>query len=140
MSDLPLDGAAESTTVPGVSAERWSRPVSIVSLCIAVLGILYWLITPRGARLLLLLAGAVLLLSRRRAAWHLHIAYGAAGVLLGLWNLWHVLSGSYSSWPRALYAAALSASLLAMVYPVFVLCWFLRPKIRDDVQSWVKLP
>jgi hypothetical protein len=103
----------------------------------------------------LLLAGGICLLRRRRVGRSLHLAYMAVQVVA-------VCVGAYFTiaYSRYLEEAALSHASVAaeatvrrmyqirrnvavsvslvfgLAYPVFLLIWFLRPKIRRDMAAW----
>lgn len=91
---------------------------------------------------ILLLAGGILLLRRRALARALHLAYGALGVVITLVNAAVMVSlfSHPGDLPAPLRAAMVSSAvvgvLAGMAYPVFLLVWFLRPRIAAEVRGW----
>ena len=88
----------------------------------------------------LLLAAGILLFKRRRAGRTLHVAYGLIAVLLGLVGLVALLSVDVSGLPDMMQIpfriGAIGGWAIGMAYPVFLLVWFFRGKIRDEVARW----
>ena len=169
MNDAPSGATAEPSAMPGSASERWSRPVAAISLCVALLwfvmvgsyvlprmgealseggvarNFLIWL-AYNGTAFILLSASAVLLLRRWPSAWGFHIAYAIMGILPVLWRIENVIAESGQphtfGGPVAVIeqpAAIQAATLLGWAYPVLVLFWFLRRKIRSDIKSWRKI-
>ena len=103
-----------------------------------------WALAPLIALLLapLLVAGAVLLLRRRRAAIWLHLIW--AGMML-LISLVHA-QGAYRVLLSMLRGFGLPPSSVEIyplwemgrmaLYPVFLFIWFLRPRIRHELRDW----
>jgi hypothetical protein len=93
----------------------------------------------------LLMVAGWLLWHRRRGAAVCHLIYAVAFVIATLG--WPVLASSatlfwqgLSGLSRYYYLALMVGSgLLALAFPVFLLVWFLRPKIRAQVKSWSQL-
>jgi hypothetical protein len=98
-----------------------------------------------GALGVLLMVAGWLLWHRRRGAAVCHLIYAVAFVIATLG--WPVLASSatlfwqgLSGLSRYYYLALMVGSgLLALAFPVFLLVWFLRPKIRAQVKSWSQL-
>ncbi len=89
-----------------------------------------------------LLAGGILLLRCRRAARSLHLL-GASGVLVtvavgvGMVFLTEVFLTDWSEYSGLVWFIA-SVSVVRAAYPVFVLVWFLRKKVWNEVDGWVQ--
>lgn len=84
--------------------------------------------------LVMLAVSGVLLLKRRKAVRYLMLAYAIAAIVnVVLWaSLMHrELSGTSMDDPRGLFNYA-----YGLVFPVFLLIWFLRPKIADEMKTW----
>jgi len=93
-----------------------------------------------------LLVGGVLLLKRRPAARPLHIAFACmeipllclgavmSVVLMGQMNL---PTGPGTEVAKAMMPVFVVCSIVIWIaYPVFLLIWFLRRKVRQEVASW----
>ncbi len=92
-----------------------------------------------------LLIGGILLIRRRAIARPLHMLYGAFGAfmcILGFVMLFTVVLPSLSAanFPpeREIIVKIVSVvgTIVGAVYPVFLLIWFSRGRIRDQVRSW----
>lgn len=102
--------------------------------CWAILGVLARSFVVCAA--LLLLAGGIQLLRRKRSARMLHIVFGVLGVQACVINL----ATGIARYPRPHYDAFLNGALSAFVYPMFCLIWFSRSSIRKQLETWTRLP
>ncbi len=88
---------------------------------------------------LAILAG-VLLIRRRRLGRTLMIVWVLLKLILmaqGNWHLWR--TAVELDWSTAIVKWNLATGMLnGAIYPIFLLIWFSRKKIRDEVQSWGK--
>jgi hypothetical protein len=135
----------------------WPLPIGVLSLLVGVLMVLsavvrftwgFILIVPRFAMmgcvgfvvgLLLLAAGAQLLRRDPHARW-LHLTYACVhllvnGVLIGLLGRYFVFLLRVGALPLGM-ALSLFWAGPGSAYPVFVLAWFLRPGIREEMADW----
>lgn len=86
-----------------------------------------------------MLVGGILLLRCRRAARSLHLL-GASAVLVTVAvnvGVAMVISEDLLDHSGAVFGLA-SVGVVRAAYPMFVLVWFLRKKIWDEVDSWVQ--
>ncbi len=93
---------------------------------------------------LLLIAG-ICLLRRSRLARRLHLGYAVPNLLLGAVGLVVAISTmsqvfQESDMPEVATASGMAGAFIGMafvmVYPIFLLVWFSRRKIREQVQQW----
>jgi len=95
---------------------------------------------------LLLIAG-VLLLKRQAAARALHLAYAPLAIVLavaGMAITYPVMRSAFEQtglqqMPAigpAIVASVIGGMIFSLAYPVFLLVWFLRGRIADEVRSW----
>lgn len=94
----------------------------------------------------LLLAAGIALVRRRTAARPLHMTYAVLGIISALVGA--VVGISVSKQVEvsdaqaaqvmriAMLIGGIFAAAIAMVYPIFLLIWFDREKIRQQMQSW----
>lgn len=100
----------------------------------------FWLVGA-AAGLLLLVAGR-LLHRRRPSGATCHLIYAALEALIVIG--WAVAALTVTGSPArlglsvlcAILASWLGIVLLGLIYPVFLLVWFTRPKIRSQVKAW----
>ena len=112
---------------------EWFQTYSIISSLISMgLGVL-------------LLVGGILLIRRRAVARPLHLAYAVGTVLMGVVGLVVSFSVILPSLDPADLPPGMSVGIMKIIVvgttflnvaPVFLLIWFLRGSIRDQVQSW----
>ncbi|KPK80867.1 MAG: hypothetical protein AMJ81_11215 [Phycisphaerae bacterium SM23_33] len=91
----------------------------------------------------LLMAAGWLLWRRRRGAAACHLIYAVSMMMLATacccaftlsaWSRWGWMSGLSG---RYFSGRMVGSSLLELAFPVFLLAWFTRPKIRGQVRSW----
>jgi len=90
---------------------------------------------------ILLLAAGIVVLLKRPAGRVLHLVYAVIAIVLGIASsaigATSILTADMPA-PIKIGAAAgvFIGVLVGMIYPVFLLIWFLRPKIRDQVAAW----
>ena len=89
----------------------------------------------------LLIVAGLKLIQRRRVGRTLHMAYGAASVasliLSSAMELWLVQSPYLRPPTRLMMLGGWAvSSLVQWPYPLFVLVWFARSKVRQEVRSW----
>lgn len=93
----------------------------------------------------LLLVGGIFLLSRRPAAAILHLLYAVLGLLGALLGVFLMLSLVIpyveAAGAPAVVQTTMTLSLavgltVGMAYPIFLLVWFSRPKIRQQIRQW----
>lgn len=87
-----------------------------------------------------LLAGGTQTLRRKRLGRTLHLIYGwlqAVGGIVGLVIFFQIdTSGLAPAQQSAFLGFGLCGGLAGMVYPIFLLAWFHRAKIRDETAGW----
>jgi hypothetical protein len=92
--------------------------------------------------MVLLLAAGILLFNRRPTGRTLHVAYALVTVVLGFVGLVVILSVDVSGLPDVMQMGfrigAIGGWAFGMIYPVFLLVWFFRRKIRDQVTGWAE--
>ncbi len=112
---------------------EWSQTYSIISSLISM------------GLAVLLLVGGILLIRRRAVARPLHLLYAVVTVLMavvGTVVFFSVILPSVDTadLPRGtaigMKFGAVVGTFLNVAYPVFLLIWFLRGTIRDQVRSW----
>jgi len=108
---------------------EWFRSYQI---CSDLVGIVMWAF--------LLIAG-IRLLKRRSVGRSLHIAYAWIGVALTIVGtaVMAYATSSVDLPPGFMTLFAVSIALgvaLGLAYPIFLLVWFSRPKIRQEVEGW----
>jgi hypothetical protein len=88
----------------------------------------------------LLLAGGVLLYKRRPASRTLLLTYSTltiAQVLVGLVCIFLLdTSGLPTAMQIPFWIGSVVSIPLGTAYPLFLIVWFFRPKIRDEVEGW----
>jgi hypothetical protein len=90
---------------------------------------------------LILLGAGITTLMRRGIGRSLHLVYGAAGILIAIGNVVVIamtLLGAEMEGPmRVAFIGGIVVGVpLGMIYPVFLIIWFLRSKIRQEVAAW----
>jgi uncharacterized membrane protein YccC len=78
---------------------------------------------------------------RRGIGRSLHLVYGAAGILIAIGNVVVIamtLLGAEMVGPMRIgFIAGIVVGVpLGMIYPIFLIIWFLRSKIRQEVAAW----
>ncbi|HET6427172.1 MAG TPA: hypothetical protein VFJ30_02095, partial [Phycisphaerae bacterium] len=98
-----------------------------------------WWICPRAALSALSLVWGVLLLRHRRSArvWCIVHATGSL-VLTVSFPLIQTMTGSFPPVVNrlVLIVGMITSSAIGAIWPVFLLVWFTRPKVRAHVRSW----
>lgn len=90
----------------------------------------------------ILLIGGILLLKRRPAGRTLHLLCAALSILIAMVNGLVLASviGNTAGMPGpmrlGMIGGALGGSCGGLIYPVFLLIWFLRGAIRQEVDGW----
>ena len=95
--------------------------------------------------------GGFLLLTRRRAGRSLHIAYIVMAVLAAIASSIVMISvmdhismpGNMPEKARQAFKTIMTVSTFAgvammLAYPVFLVIWFARPKVKEHIRSWQK--
>lgn len=90
---------------------------------------------------ILLLAAGIVVLLKRPAGRVLHLVYAVIAIVLGIassaFGAASILTGDMPAPIKIGTAVGIFIGVLVgMIYPVFLLIWFLRPKIRDQVAAW----
>jgi hypothetical protein len=112
-----------------ISPEWWSTYTTVSS----VVGIIM---------VLILLGAGITTLMRRGIGRSLHLVYGAAGILITIGNVVVIammLLGAEMVGPMRVgfFIGWIVVGVpLGMIYPVFLIIWFLRSKIRQEVAAW----
>ena len=88
-----------------------------------------------------LVAAGIVLLGRRREGRPLHLGYGLCEIFLcivdgALTALYLYTQDGRSSVSTGMLICAVVAIPIATGYPLFLVIWFLRPKIRRQVAAW----
>ncbi len=165
---IPLVSGPRAAYGPPVRGSLWPKVIGIISIILASLGLVFtplnlanpaqkeilerlpsWFSTystfstlAGAVIMVLLLAAGILLFNRRPAGRTLHVAYALVTVVLGLIGLMVVLFGDMSGLPDAMRilfrVGAIVGWAFGMIYPVFLLVWFFRRKIRDQVAGWAE--
>jgi hypothetical protein len=138
-------GSQPVSTVPAevLTPPDWIRHGQLADQLIAILAAA------------LLLAGGICLLRRRRAGRSLHFAYMAVQVVAVCVGVYFTIAYSRHLEEAAISHASVAAEatvrrmyevrrtiavpvslVFGLAYPVFLLIWFLRPRIRQDVAAW----
>lgn len=134
LSNVILGGIRGSTRGVAISFPEWfgtyTRVAGVVGMGIA----------------LLLLLGGIALLRRRRPARPLHMVYAVGKIISSLIGTFIVIS-AMSDFTRpdeqmaivmksSMYIVAFLGGAVACVYPIFLLIWFSRARIRAEMQQW----
>jgi len=90
---------------------------------------------------LLLVAAGIALLVRRREGRPFHLGYGLCEIFLCIVDgafaaLFQYTQDGHMPSRTGLFFWAAVATPLATGYPLFLVIWFLRPKIREQVAAW----
>ncbi len=88
----------------------------------------------------ILLAGGILLLRRRAVARNLLLAYACAALAIGIVRIAVMLAshdfGATHEMLGARMVGRLCGAGAIIAYPVFLLVWLMRAKIRQEVLAW----
>jgi len=119
------------------NAPDWVEPMQ---LAVAAFGV---------ATYVVLAIGGVRLLKRLRAARTFHVAYALMGIVMAIAGLvFGIMLMNYMQMPSpapagmqpflkvSMIFGAIVGLLFALAYPVFLLIWFSRAKIKQHVQTW----
>jgi len=119
------------------NAPDWVEPMQLAVAAFAV------------AAYVVLAIGAVRLLKRLRAARTLHVVYALMGIVMAIAGLvLTIILMNYMQMPSPappemqpvlkilMIFGAIVGLLFALAYPVFLLIWFARPKVKAETRLW----
>jgi len=115
------------------SMPDWHQTYQLVSQVI-------WL-----AMAILLAVGGVMLLKRRQLARTLHVAFAVIGVVLAIgFTVVGLISTSQMQVPGpadtivkvTTIVTTIIGMFVSLAYPVFLLIWFARAKVKQHIQTW----
>jgi hypothetical protein len=93
----------------------------------------------------ILLVAGILLCKRRPAGRTMHITYAILNIVVAVGNVIAAASavGQMDSGPagaapfKGVFIGGIVIGLvIGLAYPIFILVWFTRPKVRDEVAAW----
>jgi len=99
-----------------------------------------------GMSVLLLVAG-ILLLKRRPAGRTLHLVHAMISMVMAVFGavitvmiVSRMAEGAPAPMRAAFIGGAIGGTVFGMAYPIFLLVWFFRRKIVDEVYTWTAVP
>jgi hypothetical protein len=85
----------------------------------------------------MLIPAGMLVFHQRRLGRLMHIAYAVAAIVLPIISLVGPLADDESSiWYSLILTGQLGEVGLRLIYPIFLLIWFSRKRVRAEVRLW----
>jgi hypothetical protein len=89
------------------------------------------------AAMALLMFGGIQLASRKPLSWLLHVAYAVGSLGSGIAILVvSICTAQAEDYTPSYLAGWYTGTVMSLIYPAFCLIWFLRPRIRDQIEAW----
>jgi hypothetical protein len=86
---------------------------------------------------IVLLFGGIQLARKKPVGWLFHVVYAVASlgglIVLLTVDIWTTQAEDLE---RGFLAGWYTGNLIGLIYPTFCMIWFLRPRIRDQVEAW----